>query len=68
MKKVRKDVISKLNADLDEAKKFAKEHGASIPKTYHYSTPKADHWVWENDGTRYYNSTLFDGSKAHAEI
>lgn len=64
---VRKDVMKKLDTGLDSSKKYAIEHGASIPKTYHYSTRKATHYIWEDKGTRYYNSTLYDGTKAHSE-
>ena len=44
-KEVRHDVRVKLNDGLIRARMAAINTGASLPKRWGYSTPKANHWV-----------------------
>ncbi len=65
---VRKDIISKLNEGLKNARKFATEHGASYPNIYSYSTPRASHYIFDSGDYYAYNTEYYDGTKAHTRI
>ena len=67
MKKVRKDVIHKLNAGLQEAREEARRHGASTPKSWKYRTRRADHFVYTDGVKNYYNTIEYNGARRHSE-
>lgn len=68
MKNVRNDVIKKLDAGLEAARKKAQQTGASLPKIFKYSTPRADHYIFDDGNNKYYNTVNYDGSRCHTKI
>ena len=68
MRNVRKDVIAKLNMGFEDSREHARKHGYPMPKGYRYRTPKAEHHIYEEGNTRYYNTVMYDGTICHTEI
>ena len=68
MKNVRKDVKERLFLGLKNAQAFAVAHNASYPKTFRYSTRRADHWIYQSDEKRefHYHTIQYDGSVCHS--
>lgn len=64
---IRKHAINTLIKGLYNARKFAAEHNASIPNTWHYTTGRTDYYIHNEPGAKdaIVTAVFYDGKREH---